>query len=238
MTNDKEWIGISDLMSVLMLIFLFIAILFMLKIEDEQKTLAEQHQAMSAAAAAYDDTRRGLYTRLSNALTPRLKNWNALLLPDGTLRFNHPDTLFKVGSSELSDEFRRTLADFFPLYLAVLADDNRLGDIREIRIEGHTSSDWGSSDISGGEEARYIRNAALSQARAYAVLEYVYQLPAVAARRGWLRQVLRATGASYARPIVTADGKEDAQQSRRVEFHAMLKADDTLDEILTQGRGN
>lgn len=230
MASEKDWVSISDLMSVLMMVFLFIAILFMLKVQDEQREIKEQHKAITAVAQSYDQARSGLYDELSDAFSDKLEKWNATILPDGAVRFNNPRSLFKVGSSELSEEFKRTLNDFFPRYIAVLSADEWRGEISEIRIEGHTSSDWNSSTRLG-EEEKYIRNAKLSQQRSYAVLEYVYRLPGQPDKRPWLRQVLRATGASYAQPVLT-DGVEDAEKSRRVEFYAIPRANEKIYDIL------
>lgn len=229
MSSEKEWISVSDLMSVLMMVFLFIAILFMLKVQDDQQTLETQHEAMSAVAKSYDASRNALHDALQEAFSDKLEAWNAEILADGTLRFSDPRALFAVGSSDLNDDFKKVLEDFFPRYVAVLSAPEWREEISEIRIEGHTSSDW--SGIGGSEESRYINNAKLSQDRAYAVLEYVYQLPAEQERRLWLRQVLRATGASYAQPVLT-DGVEDAAKSRRVEFHAIPRADEKIYDIL------
>ncbi|MCH9705273.1 MAG: OmpA family protein [Proteobacteria bacterium] len=232
MASGKEWISVSDLMSVLMMVFLFIAILFMLQVQSEQQEVEQQHQAMAAVATSYDVARNGLHRELNTAFGDKLARWNAEILADGTMRFNHPQALFNVGSSELNDDFRQTLDDFFPRYVAVLSSEEWRDEISEIRIEGHTSSDW-SGSLPDNEEDKYIRNAKLSQERAFAVLEYVYQLPAEQQRRMWLRQVLRATGASYAEPVLV-EGEEDATRSRRVEFHAMPRADEKIYDILRQ----
>lgn len=227
--GGKEWIGFSDLMSVLMMVFMFIAIVFMLQVDEDKKTLQEQHQAMSAIAQGYDETRNGLYETLRGELGDDLAAWRGELLANGALRFNHPDVFFLTGSARLNDAFKESLRGFFPRYIAALAESPYRDEIAEIRIVGHTSSDWGGGDAS----QKYIENARLSQARAFAVLNYVYHLPAVAAYRPWLQRVLRANGAAYAAPVVV-DGREDAQQSRRVEFLARLRPDDKLDDILRQ----
>lgn len=231
MTSEKEWIGISDLMAVLMMVFLFIAIVFMLQVQSDQQTLQKQHSAMAAAARSYDASRHALHRELTEAFDGKLEQWNAEILADGAMRFNHPDALFAVGSSDLSDDFKKTLADFFPRYIAVLSSDAWRGEISEIRIEGHTSSDWRGSIVSS-EEEKYVRNARLSQERSHAVLEYVYQLPAGQETRMWLRRTLRATGASHGEPVLNADGTEDMEKSRRVEFHALPRADEKIYDIL------
>lgn len=242
MASQKVWIGISDLMSVLMIVFLFIAVLFMLKVQDDQREMQRQHEAMAAVARAYDESQNALRGRLEEAFSQRLAQWRAEILPNGAVRFNHPQSLFRAGSAELSAEFRGVLADFFPRYVAMLYSEEWRSEIEAVWIEGHTSSDW-RGDAEVGEEARYLGNARLSQERAYAVLEYVYGLApeAAPARRMWLRGVLRATGASYAVPVLRGgeggeEAVEDRDKSRRVEFHVMTRADEALYEILRQLR--
>lgn len=232
MASEREWIGVSDLMSVLMMVFLFIAILFMLRVESDSQQMEQQHAAMKTIAEAYDETRHGLHDALQRAFDGDLRGWGAEILPDGTMRFNRPDALFAVGSSALSGEFKTTLRKFFPRYVAVLSSREWRDDIGEIRIEGHTSSDWRGAE--GGAET-FIQNAKLSQARAFAVLEYAYQLPTVAEERMWLRDVLRATGVSFSRPVLE-NGAENQQRSRRVEFHAVTKAGEKIIDILQQSK--
>ncbi|MDE6044852.1 MAG: OmpA family protein, partial [Helicobacter sp.] len=93
--------------------------------------------------------------------------------------------------------------------------------IEEIRIEGHTSSEWKAShDLA----ERYLENASLSQARAFSVLQYCFNLPNVR-ERDWLISVLRANGLSFAKPLET-----DAL-SRRVEFRTITKSRQKIQEI-------
>lgn len=232
MANEREWVSIADLMSMLMMVFLFIAILFMLKVEDDKHKLEEQHNAMSAVAQVYDETRNGLYDTMHNAFADDLDRWNAEILADGTIRFRDLHGLFAVNSSTLSPRFQATLDEFFPRYIAALSSDQLRDEINEIRIEGHTSSD-GSSD----DTRKYIHNVALSQERALSVLRYVYQQSTLRPQRPWLRNVLRANGVSSAQPILTADGAEDAERSRRVEFHTITNTGDILHEVLRRSRG-
>lgn len=227
MATEKAWISLSDVMSVLMMIFLFIAIVFMLKVEEEQQQLQAQHSAVRSVAAAYDEARNGLHETLQTTLANDLPQWDAMILPNGGIRFRHPDVLFAVGESALSAQFRERLRAFFPRYVRALRESAWAEAVSEIRIEGHTSSDWhGERD-----DDKYIANAQLAGARAQAVLAYVYQLPAVASERAWLERVLRANGLAYARPVLVG-GVEDAQQSRRVEFHAIIDSAAHLANIL------
>ena len=232
MASSREWISISDLMSVLMMVFLFIAILFMVQVQQDSKEITEQHATMRSVAETYEEARHGLRDALRNTFADDLAGWNAEVLADGTVRFNDPAVLFEVGSSRLKARFRTILDKFFPRYLKLLASSDWRDEVEEIRIEGHTSSDWVGGAVT---QQRYLKNAKLSQERAFAVLQYVYEYTGLdSGERVWLRKVLRATGVSFARPVLSDDGSEDVRRSRRVEFHAKLKADDKLAEIVKQ----
>ncbi len=229
MSSERQWIGVSDLMSVLMMVFLFIAIVFMLKIQQDQQQLAKEHEAIQAIAMDYAATKEGIHTQLQQTFSDHLKKWNAAILDNGAIRFSRPQSLFSVGSSDLTPTFQSDLNKFFPQYITLLASSKWKNEIEEIRIEGHTSSDWKGGEAS--DTQRYLHNAQLSQARAFAVLEYVYNLPAVAEHRPWLKTVLRATGASSAKPALV-NGIEDESQSRRVEFSAKTRSEEKIKAIL------
>ncbi|MDE7217428.1 MAG: OmpA family protein, partial [Helicobacter sp.] len=117
--------------------------------------------------------------------------------------------------------FKKVLDSFFPRYIAILSSPKYRDSIEEIRIEGHTSSEWKAShDLA----ERYLENASLSQARAFSVLQYCFNLPNVR-ERDWLISVLRANGLSFAKPLET-----DAL-SRRVEFRTITKSRQKIQEI-------
>jgi len=63
---------------------------------------------------------------------------------------------------------------------------------------------------------------ALSQLRTRSVLEYCLQLPSVSVHKEWLRQILSANGLSSGR-VITNNGLENPESSRRVEFRVFLK---------------
>jgi outer membrane protein OmpA-like peptidoglycan-associated protein len=86
--------------------------------------------------------------------------------------------------------------------------------IEEIRIEGHTSSEW----TNASPEQAYYLNMALSQARTREVLSFALSLPAVSSQRDWVQTFLTANGLSSSRPIFDASGSENPERSRRVEF--------------------
>jgi chemotaxis protein MotB len=220
-SSNRVWISVSDMMTGLMMVFLFISIVFMEKVDTEKKSIEN-------IALTYKSYQEEMYQSLIKEFDNDLVGWDATILPDSTIRFKEPDVLFDEGSKEIKPRFQGILLEFFPRYISVLASNKYRDNIEEVRIEGHTSSNWeGSKTL----EDRYLNNALLSQQRSFVILEYCFKLPQTDEQRTWLTKVLRANGLAFARPIVVA-GLEDASQSRRVEFKVKTKADEKIRDIL------
>lgn len=225
---SDEWISISDLMSGLMLVFLAIAVFFMHRIEQDRQDLEQ-------VALLYDSVKRQLYEALREEFREDLPIWGAELDPVTlAIRFENPDVLFETGDSAVTERFQQILGDFFPRYVDVLRRDAFRDQIEEVRIEGHTSSDWLGSV---GLEA-YEQNMDLSQKRTRSVLSHVVRLPGVREHwADWLQPRLTANGLSSSRPIQDG-GAEDPVRSRRVEFRVRTDADERLRDIVDRIRLN
>jgi len=225
--QESHWIPLSDLMTGLMVIFLLIALMYMMKVEADA-------DRVRTVAISYSEIRDALYEDLRREFQHDLGPWKAeILKTDLTIRFNEPEILFANGSSELKPEFKAILADFFPRYVRILTTPRYRDAVSEIRIEGHTSSDWIGQT---SPEDAYFHNMELSQARTRTTLSYVLALPALAGDRTWLIHSLTANGLSSSRPIMNADHTEDAGRSRRVEFRVRTDAETRLAKILELGR--
>lgn len=218
MQANREWISISDMMAGLMMVFLFIAVLFMNEVQKEQKAIKE-------IAENYQNIQQQLNRDLKNEFKDDLSKWSAEILRDNTIRFKSPDILFDTNSSEIKSVFKVVLNDFFPRYLDILTNKNYSNKIKEIRIEGHTSSIWDGAT----KEQSYINNMSLSQNRAKAVLEYSYNITQF--DKEFLEKVFRANGMSFSNLIVEK-GKENIQASQRVEFRVLTKAEEKIYEII------
>ncbi len=227
--DTSEWISITDMMAGLMMVFMLIAIGFMWQTEQEKDAIAQ-------IAVAYDRSKTKLNEALVDEFAADLPRWGAEILADNTVRFREPEILFAVNSSSIKDGFQEILKDFFPRYVEILSRQEFREDVAEIRIEGHTSSDW---DGASTREEAYIKNARLSQNRSFSVLDYVFNMSAKEnVERDWLVAVLRANGLSFADPIFNADGTEDSERSRRVEFRVLTKTEDKIYRILQQSRSD
>ena len=225
--SEAHWIPLSDLMTGLMVMFLLIAVCYMVRVEADAEKI-------KTVAVAYNDIRDALYAALRQEFSPDLPRWHAQLIKeDLTLRFSEPDILFAQGSSELKPAFKDILNEFFPRYVRILKSPKFRDAISEIRIEGHTSSDW--TGATSPDDA-YLHNMELSQARTRSTLLYVLMLPQVHGDVDWLRRLVTANGLSSSRPILDATRHEDAARSRRVEFKIRTDAETRIEKILEVAR--
>ncbi|WP_443749355.1 OmpA/MotB family protein [Asticcacaulis solisilvae] len=221
-TDEDHWIPLADIMTGLMMMFLMIAVIFMVKVQADAAR-ADQ------VAVTYDEMRSHIYDDLNKEFARDLPKWGATLDRDLTIRFKEPDVLFATGQDNLKPRFAQILDDFFPRYVRILNDPKYRDSIEEIRIEGHTSSFWNGN--ASAEEA-YFNNMALSQARTRTTLQYVLSRPAVRGERGWLTAHLTANGLSSSKLIRLKNGQEDREASQRVEFRVRTNADARIEQML------
>jgi outer membrane protein OmpA-like peptidoglycan-associated protein len=140
---------------------------------------------------------------------------------NGVIQFSSPDVLFNQGKASVKQEFADILSEFYPRYLNILNDPEFKPFIREIRVEGHTSKEWETKGKTTTEQA-YLNNLELSQLRSFEVLNLLLQMPDDGARKEWFRNKAAAMGYSSSKLILTPDGAEDKERSRRVSFRALL----------------
>lgn len=229
--DEVQWLPISDLMTGLMVIFLFIAISYMRMVVVERDNIKN-------IIVAWESTREKLYHDLYNEFEYDLEKWNAEIVEsDLTIRFNEPEVLFKQGEVELQNRFKEILVDFFPRYLGCIdkyitedknADSALKSNIEEIRIEGHTSSEW---NISVNEFDAYFNNMWLSQGRTRSVLKFCYSIEAVK-KYLWLKNKIAAVGYSSSHLILKNDQKEDKEKSRRVVFRVKTTVEKQLMKVI------
>lgn len=221
--NEKPvWQATTDLMSALMMMFMFItiALLYQLKqmqpiaVPEPVKLIEPVIEPKKTNALSFE---RELNTALRLEFARSLSTWEAQLTDDNIIRFK---ANFKSGSADVPEDFAKIIDDFYPRYLKVLLPFK--ARISELRIEGHTSNKW---ETAKRKEDVYVNNMQLSQARASSVLKYVYLLkdPMIHSNQTWLEGQLRANRMAFASPIYqhTGFGNErsiDESASRRVEF--------------------
>jgi outer membrane protein OmpA-like peptidoglycan-associated protein len=229
--QEDHWIPLSDVMTGLMMIFMLIAIVFMIQVQKNAKEIEKRATNIKNLTVDYSDLRAQLYKDLSEIFKNDLQKWNAVLLSDLSIRFKEPNVQFDSGKYEIKPRFSEILNSFFPKYVDLLYSEKYRNAIEEIRIEGHTSSKW--EDVKQREDA-YFKNMELSQNRTREVLQNVLRLPEVRSDNRelvWVVDHLTANGLSYSKRIFV-DGVEDPIASQRVEFRVRTNAEKRLDSIL------
>ncbi len=203
------------MMSGLMLVFLFIAIGFMIEMQS-------QKDEMKDIAISYRDAKANLNEALHEEFEDDLKEWNADITKDNAVVFSSPEVLFEVSSSEINPEFKKVLAEFFPRYIKILSQFK--DEIKELRVEGHTSDTW---EAASSKKEIYLNNMKLSQKRAFSVLAYCYSLEDEVTKenRAWLEKFFRASGMAFAE-------LKEIEKARRVEFVIAMKSEERVYEIL------
>ncbi len=232
-SHDDHWIPLSDLMTGLMMMFLLIAIVYMIKVEADGKLIKETSARTAEIARLYQQTKSELYDDLRKEFEKDLPRWDAELLSDATLRFRSPSVMFDSGRADLKPRFKEILSEFFPRYVSILMSEKFRDTIREIRVEGHTSSFWQGAP---SEQDAYFQNMRLSQDRTRSALEFVMKLPSVSHSFVWLRDHLTANGLSYSKRIFNLEGNENFARSQRVEFRVRTDAESRIERIIEATR--
>lgn len=204
--------SIGDLMAGLLFIFILLLTVTMLRVR-------QQSDKEAMITREYNQIKTQLYIDLKAEFKDSLKVWNAII--DSTelsVRFQEPTTLFDFNKDNLKPKFQTILKSFFPRYIALINQQKYKKNIEEIRIEGHT-------DTSGD----YFYNMKLSQDRTRSVLQYCLAL-LPSNQEKWAMEKITANGLSSSH-VITRNGKEDHQLSRRVEFRIRTNAEARLEEI-------
>jgi outer membrane protein OmpA-like peptidoglycan-associated protein len=235
MANKKDnfWIPYADLMTVLMVVFLFISIAYMGMLQIETRNKDEIFKD-------YKKTKENLYHDLNAEFKNDFKKWDLELDKDLSIKFTNPQVLFKSGASDITPKFQEILTSFFPKYLSIVLQEKYKDKIAEIRIEGHTDN------IAIHEtDDPYIDNIKLSQDRSRNVLQFLRKLPYYKKLSPKKEQVLQfwitANGLSYGRTLDSnkkltyiSKNKINIEKSRRVEFKIVTTSEILVDKILKQ----
>jgi outer membrane protein OmpA-like peptidoglycan-associated protein len=219
--NNSYWIPLSDLMTVLMVTFLFVAVIYIAKVQVATKGIIDLQQK-----------KQELLDELNKEFKEDFKSskWNAVLDSNNlSIRFVNEDVMFGQDEDILKDQFKAILADFFPRYLKIILQTKYSNKIAEVRIEGHTS-----------EEGTYEHNLDLSQRRTQKVMTFLRNLPAFKFLNDEdkikMKFWLTANGLSSGR-LIDKNGKltyetklpADPQKCRRVEFRIVTTSSREID---------
>lgn len=208
-------LSIADLMAALLLIFILLLTSTLSRLQDEFENKTQ-------IVKQYNETKDLIFSELQNEFSKEIEGGKLTVHKENLMIRFSPELKFESNNYKLDQNFRTTLRNFFPRYINIISKKDFKDNIEEIRIEGHTDN-----------QASYIWNMQLSQARTRTVLEYVLDSTSYdSLQRGWLLENLTANGLSFSKPIsdnLTEDGR---RLNRRVEFKIRTNAESQLEEIL------
>ncbi|MBL6848423.1 OmpA family protein [Candidatus Levibacter sp. Uisw_134_01] len=233
--DNSVWLSNSDLMAGLMIIFLFISIGFIR--EKAPEVVGSQDYVLNYLTFT-DSKENEIDEKLEQEFSnEEKKEWQLEIIPNENLiRFNAPDVMFSQSNFKLNDRFKFIINSFFPRYVKVLSKFGTL--ISEIRIEGHTSSEWKDTTY----DKAYIKNMVLSQERTISVLnESLNSLTKFNLSKKeikWAFDKVSASGLSSRSIIKNSDGSENSVKSRRVEFRYVLNETEKIKFIKSKLKNN
>lgn len=251
-SEDQEdsdvWINIADIMSGMMLVFLGIAIFFMVDINQQKKELEKQNDFVQQIVHEYKNIRKELYLELKETFEGRFQEWGADINEETlSIRFVEqscmedydadesvlPKIFFAQNSSSLTDFGKEVVEEFFPIYIEILSQSKFKKHILEIRIEGHTSKEWSKNT---SEDKSYLYNLKLSQSRSRSVVKYITKIKedhlSLDTNWDWMKSSLTANGLSSSKLIFDSSGQENPDCSRRVEFRVVTDAEKQINILL------
>jgi outer membrane protein OmpA-like peptidoglycan-associated protein len=226
-SNQTHWIPLSDLMTGMMLVFMLIAIVYMVRVQQ--------------VATELRDIKGQIYTALDKEFGKDLKKWDAEILPNLTFRFKNPDALFPKGKAKPTENLKLILDDFFPRYLKIIKTPKFQDSIKEVLIEGHTDIDYDKLDdddvlkmTSKEDVKKYMNNMTLSVNRSWMTLSYLFDMVhSNPDDTDFLIKKVHIHAVSSAYPIIE-NGQINAEKSRRVELKIITNSDERLEEIADQ----
>lgn len=214
--------SIGDLMAGVLFLFILLLSSTMLDIQEK----AESDEEISNR---YNNIKTNIYIDIAKEFKDDLASWNAVVdSSELAVKFitneelNTKVSYFSSGSPMPSQAYKDILNDFFPRFMEIVANPEYRESVEEIRIEGHTDSD-----------GSYLYNIKLSQDRARNVLDYCLSTAEKSNSENyeWAKFKITANGLSYSHPILNADGSENKNLSRRVEFKIRTNAEKQLEEM-------
>ena len=233
-SNESNWISFSDIMTGLMVIFMFIAISYIVEVQKKQKERDLIFKEFKA-------TKEQLYAELKKEFKDDFKEWEVELDKDLSIKFTNPEVLFESGQTNIRPYFAQILSKFLPRYFSILMQNEYKNKIAEIRIEGHTDTVVALKfDVDP-----YIGNIMLSQLRSAQVIKYFrnmdYYKNLSPKDEQQLQFWITANGLSYGRTLddnkqMTAlSGKPtNNNYSRRVEFRIITTSEILIEQVLKE----
>lgn len=231
MAKPNVWMSVSDLMTGLMVIFLFITVSYMSQMRKNQRVLDD-----------YVETKNQLHDTLSS----RFQGDTTIMIgKDLSMKFTQATTLFETAKADIRPEFQQILDNILPRYFDILLNSDFRDKIVEVRVEGHTDD----VPFPQKNEDPYIANIMLSQERALEIVKYIrsmsYYNNLTKEDQDQLQFWLTANGLSFGKAIdkngeytFISKYKIDRAKSRRVEFRIVTSGEELLVDFVNKNENS
>ena len=238
--EPDRWISFSDIMTGLMVIFMFIAIAYIIEAQETHKKLEVvndrlmvKQDAINKILVEYRNNRDTIYKNMVQVFGNDLERWGAQIDKTTlTVRFSGDASEFKPGKDYVPESFAKILDEFIPKYLRIVTSHSYSDEIVEIKVEGHA--------FNSGQD--FMKILAGSQNRARNVLKLIRRHKSFIALPENIKQELdfklTATGMGYGRMLdsnmqFVAKSKQAICEdcSRRVEFTISTASERAIDNL-------
>ncbi len=212
--DDSFWISYADLMTCVMIIFVFLIF-----------SMIMYHKTT-------ETTEKFNKSKIKETLISK-----GIMVDDDLNVFVSSDTkncvYFAQSKSSLNEKEKRILNDFIPKFIHSIYDDEEVkNSIKEIRIQGYSSTEWSKNST---KQEKYINNMDLSQRRTLTAVNSIFNNEILRQEfeenkdlLNWLLQHLTANGFSSSNYVKDANGKEDKKKSRRITFSILLNKSESV----------
>lgn len=238
-SSEGNWISFSDIMTGLMVIFMFIALSYIMEVQKSQSEI-------NAIIENYKETQAKLYNELDRTFTDKFKDYNLKVNPDLSIQITDANALFPVQfydqDVQLTNRFQKFLQEFTPLFYDIVLKKEYTDDISEIRIEGHTAIQSPEMEY---DKLYYQKMLILSQKRSNKVLDYMMNLECYKLldneQQSFLRFITTSNGLAFGKAL-DSNGKFkyltneniNTNKSMRVEFRIITNSQKVIDEWIKQ----
>ncbi len=214
--QDYYWPSFTDMMSMIVLVMLFIAVIAFVQAIYTAYDQAEMKQELQQAA----EIKKHISDLIEKRLEENVGKDKVIRGPNNTISIEG-DILFASGSAVVSEEGKKVLASLGEGILTILEDPELSQYLYIILIEGHTDS-------------VPFDNWSLSTDRAVSVVKSMLEANPTLSRSEFA-QYIAATGYSEYKPVVKSPQGKPNSQNRRISFQIILddqKWQESLKNIL------
>ena len=240
--NESNWISFSDIMTGLMVIFMFIAISYIAESDKQQKEKDE-------IITSLKNSQKNLFKELESTFTTgKFKGYSLKVKPDLSIQITDENALFNSqyyhDDVVLKPEFQEFLESFTPEFYKIILKEDYVDNIAEIRIEGHTGIETPEKeDIND----YYQKMLILSQKRSNKVLDFMMTQPSYSElskeKKYLLKFITTSNGLAYGKALdnegeykYLSKNNISPDKSMRVEFRIVSHSQKVIDEWFKQSK--